>query len=146
MTLFPYTTLFRSPVPPRVLPSFREDLSAYAKSALERLGVEVILNKPVIDVTADTVRFDDTILCANTIIWAAGVQASPAAAWLGAEADRAGRIKVEPDLTVPGSPDIFAIGDTVTVLAPNGKPVPGDRKSTRLNSSHHTTSRMPSSA
>ncbi|MDB5540044.1 MAG: NAD(P)/FAD-dependent oxidoreductase [Devosia sp.] len=110
---------------PKVLANFRENLSVYAKAALEKLGVEVLLNQPVTGVTADTVRFDGQVLHASTIIWAAGVLASPAARWLDVEADRAGRIKVEPDLTVPGSPNIFAVGDTVTVMAPNGKPVPG---------------------
>jgi NADH dehydrogenase len=110
---------------PRVLANFREDLSAYAKSALEKLGVEVMLGSAVTEVTADAVHLGDDVLPAATIIWAAGVLASPAAKWLGVEADRAGRIKVEPDLSVPGSPNIFAIGDTVSVAAPNGKPVPG---------------------
>jgi NADH dehydrogenase len=64
-------------------------------------------------------------LQARTLIWAAGVRASPAAEWLGAPADRAGRLQVLPDLTVPGHPDIFAIGDTVVVADPQGKPVPG---------------------
>lgn len=109
----------------RVLANFRESLSAYAKSALEKLGVEVMLGKSVTNVTADAVHFETGELRAGTIIWAAGVLASPAAKWLGAEADRAGRIKVEPNLTVPGHPEIFAIGDTVTVAGPNGKPVPG---------------------
>lgn len=109
----------------RVLANFREDLSAYARSALEKLGVEVMLGRAVTNVTADAVHLGDEVLEAGTIIWAAGVLASPAARWLGVEADRAGRIKVEPDLSVPGSPNVFAIGDTVTVLAPNGKPVPG---------------------
>jgi NADH dehydrogenase len=109
----------------RVLANFAPDLSAYALKALQRLGVEVLLGKPVTSVTADGVGFDGETLRAGTIIWAAGVLASPAAKWLGVEADRAGRIKVEADLTVPGYPNIFAIGDTVTVLDPNGKPVPG---------------------
>ena len=110
---------------PRVLLNFRENLSDYAKAALERLGVEVHLGEAVTEVTADSVTYGGKVLQANTIIWAAGVLASPAAKWLGVEADRAGRIKVNPDLTVPGSPNIFAIGDTVTVTGPNGKPVPG---------------------
>lgn len=110
---------------PRVLPAFREKLSAYAKGALERLGVEVVLNQPVTDVKEGEVHFDGTIVKAATIIWAAGVLASPAAKWLGVEADRAGRIKVNPDLTIPGSPEIFAVGDVVTVNANKGKPVPG---------------------
>jgi NADH dehydrogenase len=62
---------------------------------------------------------------ARTVIWAAGVQASPAALWLGVAADRNGRIIVEPDLSVPGHPDIFAVGDTITFQAPGGAPVPG---------------------
>jgi NADH dehydrogenase len=110
---------------PRVLANFRESLSAYAKSALENLGVEVSLGRAVTDITADAVHLGDEVVPAGTIIWAAGVLASPAAEWLGAEADRAGRIKVEPDLSVPGHPDTFAIGDTVTVNGSNGKPVPG---------------------
>lgn len=110
---------------PRVLPAFRESLSAYAKGALERLGVEVVLNQPVTDVKEGLVVFDGTTVKAATIIWAAGVLASPAAKWLGVEADRAGRIKVNPDLTIPGSPEIFAVGDVVTVNANKGKPVPG---------------------
>jgi NADH dehydrogenase len=110
---------------PRILANFDPDLSEYALKALQRLGVEVRLGKPVTSVTAEGVAFDGETLNAGTVIWAAGVLASPAAKWLDVEADRAGRIKVEADLTVPGYPNIFAIGDTVTVLGPNGKPVPG---------------------
>jgi NADH dehydrogenase len=109
----------------RVLANFRPSLSAYAKRALEKLGVEVLLGQPVKEVTAEGVAFDGQTLRAETVIWAAGVLASPAAKWLGAEADKAGRIKVNPDLTVPDSPNIFAVGDTVTVVGPNGKAVPG---------------------
>lgn len=110
---------------PRVLPAFRESLSAYALKALERLGVEVSLNVPVTDVRDGEVHYGDKVVRAGAILWAAGVLASPAAKWLGADADRAGRLKVEPDLTVPGSPNIFAVGDTVAVNANKGKPVPG---------------------
>src|SRR5690606_9512350 len=110
---------------PRVLPNFRENLSAYALKALRKPGVEVSLGQPVTRVEAGAVTYGDTTVAAETILWAAGVLASPAAQWLGVEADRAGRIKVEPDLTVPGHPNIFAVGDTVTVTGPNGKPVPG---------------------
>jgi NADH dehydrogenase len=110
---------------PRVLPNFRENLSDYALKALQKLGVEVSLGKRVTEVKAGLVTYGDTAVAAGTIIWAAGVLASPAAKWLGVEADQVGRIKVEPDLTVPGSPNIFAVGDTVTVTGPNGKPVPG---------------------
>jgi NADH dehydrogenase len=110
---------------PRVLPAFAEDLSAYAKRSLERLGVEVVLGQAVSECSVEGVVFGDKRLAAATIIWAAGVQASPAAQWLGAPADRAGRLKAEPDLTVPGHPEIFAIGDAAIVLRPDGQPVPG---------------------
>lgn len=109
----------------RILPNFRPDLSAYAKAALERLGVTVELGRPVTECDGDGVVFGGRRLHARTIIWAAGVAASPAAEWLGAEADRAGRVVVQPDLTVSGHPDIFAIGDTAHVERPDGKPVPG---------------------
>ena len=111
---------------PRLLLNFRESLSDYARQALERLGVEVVLNAPVTDIEEGVVHFGDQVLEAGSIIWGAGVAASPAAKWLDAEADKAGRVKVAPDLTVPGSPEIFVIGDTA--LADNwrdGKPVPG---------------------
>lgn len=110
---------------PRVLAAFSEDLSDYALRALEKLGVEVEHGSPVTECSADGVVYGGKRLAAATIIWAAGVQASPAAEWLAAAADRAGRVKVEPDLTVPGHPEIFVIGDTATIDAPDGKPVPG---------------------
>ena len=110
---------------PRVLPAFAEDLSNYAKDSLEQLGVEVVLEKPVSECNADGVVFGGERLAATTIIWAAGVQSSPAAQWLDAPADRVGRLKAEPDLTVPGHADIFAIGDAAIVLRPDGQPVPG---------------------
>jgi NADH:ubiquinone reductase (H+-translocating) len=110
---------------PRVLAGFAEELSAYARRGLERLGVEVELDQPVSECSADGVVFGSRHLEARTIIWAAGVRASPAANWLDAPVDRAGRLMVLPDLTVPGWPEIFAIGDTVTIAGPDGKPVPG---------------------
>jgi len=110
---------------PRVLPAFAQDLSAYAKHSLERLGVEVALGQPVSECSPEGVVFGGMPLAAATIIWAAGVQASPAAQWLDAPADSAGRVKVEPDLTVPGHPEIFAIGDAAILFRPDGRPVPG---------------------
>jgi NADH dehydrogenase len=110
---------------PRVLAGFPDDLSAYAQRSLESLGVEVMLGAPVTECSADGVVYGDQKLEARTIIWAAGVRASRAAEWLNAPADRAFRLKVEPDLTVPGHPDIFAVGDTVTIKGPDGNPVPG---------------------
>jgi NADH dehydrogenase len=110
---------------PRVLAGFADDLSAYAQRSLESIGVEVVLGQAVTECNADGVVYGGQTLEAKTLIWAAGVRASPAAEWLGASADRAGRLQVEPDLTVSGHPDIFAIGDTVAINGPDGKPVPG---------------------
>jgi NADH dehydrogenase len=110
---------------PRVLAGFADDLSAYAQRSLESLGVEVVLGKAVTECSADGVVYGGERLQAKTLIWAAGVRASPAAEWLGAAADRAGRLQVEPDLTVAGHPDIFAIGDTIVIAGPDGSPVPG---------------------
>jgi NADH dehydrogenase len=110
---------------PRVLANFREKLSVYAQAALERLGVEVIVGSPVTTVDDGAIAFGGKTVPTKTVIWAAGVLASPAARWLGAEADRAGRIKVNPDFTVPGSDNIFAVGDTVTITGSDGRPVPG---------------------
>ncbi len=110
---------------PRVLPSFAANLSAYAHRALEKLGVEVKLGHPVRECDADGVLFDGARLKAKTIIWAAGVQASAAANWLNATADSARRIKVGADLSIAGHPEIFVIGDTATINAWHGEPVPG---------------------
>ena len=101
---------------PRILAGFTEDLSAYAERALVRLGVEVRTGHAVSQCDEDGIVLGGERLPASTVLWAAGVAASPAAEWLKAKADRAGRIMVEPDLTVPGHPDIFAIGDTAHVL------------------------------
>ncbi len=109
----------------RVLAGFPDDLSAYAQASLESIGVEVALGKPVTECTADGVVYGGSRLEARTIIWAAGVRASRAAEWLGAPADRAHRVQVLPDLTVPGHPDVFAVGDTATIADASGNPVPG---------------------
>jgi NADH dehydrogenase len=110
---------------PRVLAGFPDDLSAYAQKSLEQLGVDVMLGEPVTECSADGVVYGAKKLAARTIVWAAGVRASRAAEWLDAPADRAYRLQVEPDLTVPGHPDIFAVGDTITIAGPDGNPVPG---------------------
>ena len=110
---------------PRVLAGFADDLSAYAQRSLESIGVEVVLGQAVTECSIDGVVYGGNRLAAKTLIWAAGVRASSAAQWLDAPADRAFRLQVEPDLTVPGHPDIFAIGDTVAINGPDGKPVPG---------------------
>lgn len=110
---------------PRVLPSFREGLSDYARRALEKLGVQVLLGQPVSDCTADGVICGGKEIVAKTIVWAAGVEASPAAEWLNTAADRSGRVIVGSDLTVPHHPNIFVIGDTAHVDPPDGTQVPG---------------------
>ncbi len=120
----------------RVLPGFAEDLARYAHQALERLGVTVELGRPVSQCSREGVVFGDRTLAAKTILWAAGVQASPAARWLGASADRAGRIFVRPDLSVPGHADIFAIGDTASVSDSTGKPVPGIAPAAKQEGAH----------
>ena len=109
---------------PRILPAFPEHLSAYAERALTGMGIEVRTNTMVTGCDALGVSLREGRIEAATIVWAAGVVASPAARWIGAEADRAGRIRVGPDLTVPGHPEIFAIGDTASVIQ-DGRPVPG---------------------
>ncbi len=109
----------------RLLPAFPDDLSAAAKSALEKLGVEVRLNGLVTNIDQTGVTVGAQHIDAATVIWAAGVQASAAGAWLGAATDRAGRIELEPDLAVPGHPEIFAIGDTVSVKDAKGRAIPG---------------------
>jgi NADH:ubiquinone reductase (H+-translocating) len=110
---------------PRVLPTMPADLSDDARHRLEKLGVEVCLNAPVTAVDATGVTIGTTRIEARTVIWAAGVAASPAGQWISAECDRVGRIKVNPDLSVPGHPEIFAIGDTSLALGAAGKPLPG---------------------
>ena len=110
---------------PRILSGFTEDLSAYAERALTRLGVEIKLGHAVSQCGEDGVELGGQFLPAKTILWAAGVAASPAADWLNVRADRAGRILVLPDLTVPEHPDIFAVGDTAHVETADGKQVPG---------------------
>ncbi len=109
---------------PRILPAFREDLAAYAARALERRGVEVKTGVPVTDCSAEGIMLGDKPVPARTVIWAAGVQASPAQQWLAAEADRAGRVKVSETLTLPDDPAIFVLGDTANVES-DGKQVPG---------------------
>ena len=110
---------------PRLLPAFPPDQSDYVRTTLMNAGVTVMTDTMVTKCDAQGVDLDSGRLDAGTIIWAAGVVASPAARWLDAEADRAGRVKVNPDLSVPGHPEIFVIGDAATVIDGKGKPVPG---------------------
>jgi NADH:quinone reductase (non-electrogenic) len=110
---------------PRLLPTFPPGLSDYARDTLARGGVEVKTGTLVTKCDARGVDVKDGRIDAGTLIWAAGVMASPASHWLNAEADRAGRIKVKPDLSVPGHPEIFVIGDTAAITNSAGDPIPG---------------------
>jgi NADH dehydrogenase len=110
---------------PRVLTPFAESLSDAARRSLEQLGVEVRLAAAVSECSCEGVRAGGEWIGTRTIVWAAGVMASPAGRWLGAETDRAGRVKVRADLSVPGCPDVFAIGDTAAVMVADGTALPG---------------------
>lgn len=110
---------------PRLLTAFDPSLSERARQSLEGLGVEVRLGKAVTNCDVDGVVLGEERIEARTIMWGAGVMASPAGRWLNVPADRAGRVMVKPNLSVPGHPNIFVIGDTATVNDAGGKPLPG---------------------
>jgi NADH dehydrogenase FAD-containing subunit len=109
---------------PRVLGTFVEDISRAARKHLERLGVEVLVGSGVEEIDADGVIVSGKRIASKTVIWTAGVSPSPAARWLNAPSDRAGRVRIESDLTVPGHPEIFVVGDTAS-LDQDGRPLPG---------------------
>jgi NADH dehydrogenase len=109
---------------PRILGTFPASLTRRTRRKLERMGVEVRENSPVTRVDEHGVVIDGEYIEAHNIIWSAGVSASPAGTWLGADVDRAGRVKVESDLSLPGHPNVFVIGDTASVIQ-DGKPLPG---------------------
>lgn len=111
---------------PRVLTEFSRELSASAERQLKALGVEVRTDTKVKSISQGRVDLENgDIILAENVIWAAGVSASPLTPKLGVELDGAGRVKVNPDLSVPGYPEAFAIGDMALVLGADGKPVPG---------------------
>lgn len=110
---------------PRLLPQFPEDLSEAACQSVEELGVEVRLGQPVTQIDQDGLMVGNERIDCATIVWAAGVRASPAGAWLGAPCDTAGRVLVDQDCSVPGDKDIFVIGDTANMPDTNGVPLPG---------------------
>lgn len=109
---------------PRILPGFPEKLSKRAHRALNKLGVEIRVGKAVENIDAEGVSVDGQRIASKTVIWSAGVAASPAGKWLGVEVDRGGRVHVNADLTVPGHTNVFVIGDTAA-LTQNGKLLPG---------------------
>jgi NADH:ubiquinone reductase (H+-translocating) len=109
----------------RVLGAFPEDLSDAARRSLEKLGVEVRLNEPVTAVDADGIMLGAQRVESRCVIWAAGVQSSPAARWLNIAADRAGRAIIGTDLRAPGQSNVFVIGDCAAIVDENGKPLPG---------------------
>ncbi len=109
---------------PRILSVFPERLSDYARRALERMGVEVRTQTAVEEVRPAGVVAGGAEIPAGVILWAAGVRASPAARWLGIEGDRSGRIPVGPELTAPGLPDVYVVGDLAHVTGPDGATVP----------------------
>jgi NADH dehydrogenase len=108
----------------RVLPVYPVELSEKARRQLERLGVQVLTSARVTEIDASGVRLGEERINARTVLWAAGVAASPLAKSLGVPLDRAGRVLVQPDLSVPGHAEVFVVGDLMS-LACEGKPVPG---------------------
>jgi NADH dehydrogenase len=110
---------------PRLLAAFDEKLAAKAKASLEKLGVEVKLDTRVTEVNAQGVRLGEALLPAHTVMWAAGVQANPLGRALGVPVDRAGRVFVNEDLTVPGHPEAYVIGDLAAFKEPSGAFLPG---------------------
>lgn len=109
----------------RILPGFAPDLSAKAVTALERKGVTIKLNSLVSEIRADGLVIGTEFVRSTNIIWAAGNRASPLLTSLGVPQDESGRIKVQPDLTIPGDPWIFVIGDAAHCAGPGGNPLPG---------------------
>ncbi|MGA0601384.1 NAD(P)/FAD-dependent oxidoreductase [Caulobacter sp. KR2-114] len=120
----------------RVLPTFQPALSAYAASALARLGVEVRVGAAVTDMDRGGLTAGGERIEASTVIWAAGVRASPAAAWLGVAGDRAGRVEVAGDLSVPGAPEVFVIGDVARVTDAAGRLSPGTAPAAKQQGEH----------
>jgi len=110
---------------PRILPAYAPELSEKATARLRRMGCEVLLGTPVTQVGAGGVTAGERRIGSRCVIWAAGVAPSPIARSLGVPLDRVGRVKVDPDLSVPGAPEVFVIGDLAAVNDPQGRPIPG---------------------
>jgi NADH:quinone reductase (non-electrogenic) len=110
---------------PRILAEFPERLSDFARHSLERMGVEVLVGSAIGEIDADGVMTRAQRIEAATVIWCAGVKASPVAQWLGLQPSKHGQIEVGPDLSLPGDPNVFIIGDTALCRGADGKPLPG---------------------
>ena len=121
---------------PSPLASFPPQLQAKARAQLEKLGVHLRCGVPVAHIDAEGYRLGDTFVPCRTVLWAAGVAASPLGGMLGAECDRAGRVKVLPDLSLPGRPEVFVAGDLASVAQPGGQPVPGVAPAAKQMGSH----------
>jgi NADH:ubiquinone reductase (H+-translocating) len=109
---------------PRLLSSFPQSLAEYAEHALKKLGVTVMLGQPVENIDADRAMVGDRTISAGTVIWGAGIEAAPGVKMLGVPLDRAGRVSVGPDLSVPGLPGVYVLGDSAVAADEDGKPLP----------------------
>ena len=121
---------------PSILPSFPESLRSAARRSLARLGVEVMEGRPVTAIDEGAVRIGEDVVGAGTVLWAAGVQASPLGQSLGVPLDKAGRVIVNPDLSVPGYPEIFVAGDLACFTYQTGKPLPGVAQAAKQLGTH----------
>jgi NADH dehydrogenase len=110
---------------PTILPAFPERLRDASRASLQQLGIDVREQTAVTDITADGVSLGGRAILANTVLWAAGVAASPVVATLGVPLDRAGRVLVNEDLSIPGRPEVFVVGDAAAFPHQTGKPLPG---------------------
>jgi NADH dehydrogenase len=121
---------------PSILPSFPAKLRDAARRSLQRLGIEIREGTPVTGIDAHGVRIGSERVNAATVLWTAGVAASPLVATLGAPLDRAGRVMVAPDLTIPGHPEVFVVGDAAFLLDAQGKPLPGVAQTAMQQAAH----------
>jgi NADH dehydrogenase len=124
---------------PRVLSAFPEGLSATAKKDLEKMGVEVVLGKSVTAIDSEGINLGEERIAARTVLWTAGVEASPLGKTLGVPTDRAGRVRVSADLSIPGAPHTFVIGDLAAATFDGGKPVPGVAPAAMQGGTHAAT-------
>jgi NADH dehydrogenase FAD-containing subunit len=121
---------------PRILPQFPEELSQRAHESLERIGVKVLVDSTVQDIDAEGVIVNGKRIYSRSVFWAAGVMASPAAKWLEADSDRAGRVKVDANLSVPELQNVFVIGDAAASNGWRGMPVPGLAPAAKQGGTH----------